>query len=180
MSEVQPVEVAVVSVAADGTPGTSVPRHAAHQPPGVLHQAVSVQVVDADGRWLLQRRAPAKALFAGCWSNTCCTHPAPGEQPVRAATRRLHQELGLTVTDLVDAGVFTYRATDPQSGLVECEQDHVFAAVAELGELTPDPGEISEVARLPFDEALALACSEDGTPWAAEVLRRAFEALAGR
>lgn len=167
----------VVSVEPDGSPGRSVGQHVAHETPGILHQAVSVLIVDRHGRCLLQRRGASKALFAGCWTNTCCTHPRPGEAPARAAIRRVREEVGLVVTDVTAAGVFTYRAVDPWSGLVEHEQDHVYAAVADIDAAVADPGEISELVRLPFGEAMAFVDSEAGTPWAPEVLRRAYDAL---
>jgi isopentenyl-diphosphate delta-isomerase len=168
-------EVQVVTIAPDGSLGASVGRLAAHQPPGVLHLAVSVAVVDSDGRWLLQRRATSKAAFAGRWANSCCTHPEPGEEPSAAATRRVREELGLELADLRPAGTFTYRAPDPGSGLVEHELDHVFLAVADTSGALPDPDEIGELARLPLAEALELVRSETGTPWAPAVLELASQ-----
>lgn len=173
-------EPMVVSVAPDGSPGASVARSTAHEGDGVLHLAVSIQVIDAvGGRWLLQRRSPGKALFPNRWSNTCCTHPAPGEAPRDAARRRVAEEAGLVVDGLVPAGSFTYRATDHESGLVEHEHDHVFVAFADTRGAEPDPAEISELALVPFEEALQIVQSGSGTPWAPYVLRRARAALAG-
>lgn len=152
---------------------------AAHRPPGVLHEAVSVQLVDAAGNWLLQQRAPGKALFGGRWANTCCTHPRPGEPPVEAGRRRVGEELGIAVGELVPCGRFTYRATDPASGLVEYEHDHVV-----LGRLpdvrpapSPDPAEISSVGWLPFDRAASLVLGPHGAPWSWTVLDLAHAAL---
>ncbi len=174
-------EPMVLRLGQNGSVGAPVARSVAHQAPGVLHLAVSVQVVDlTGGRWLLQRRAATKTLFANRWANTCCTHPGPGEDPVSAALRRLREETGLAVEDLVPAGSFTYRATDAQSGLVEYEHDVVFVAVADVQAARPDPDEISELASLPFEEALGLLQSDAGVPWAANVLRRSYTALDGR
>ena len=167
----------VVGLGGDGSTNVPVARSVAHQAPGVLHLAVSVQVVDMSGRWLLQRRAPTKMLFANRWANTCCTHPAPGEDPATAALRRLREETGLVVEDLVPAGSFTYRATDPDSHLVENEHDFVFAAVADVRTADPDPEEISELALLAFDEAVDLLQSAAAAPWSATVLRRCQAAL---
>ncbi|MCA1694343.1 MAG: NUDIX domain-containing protein [Actinobacteria bacterium] len=164
-----------------GGNGANVPvaRRVAHEAPGVLHLAVSVQVVDVSGRWLLQRRAPTKMLFANRWANTCCTHPAPGQDPARAALQRLREETGLVVEDLLPAGSFTYRATDPHSHLVENEHDFVFAAVADVRTAEPDPEEISELALLPFEDAVDLLQSAAAAPWSATVLRHCQAALGG-
>jgi isopentenyl-diphosphate delta-isomerase len=176
-----PAEPLVVAVAVNGSAEGVLSRAAAHQAPGRLHLAVSVQIIDpTTGRWLLQRRAPAKALFRDRWANTCCTHPAPGEDPAGAARRRVREETGLVVERLIPAGSFTYRATDTRTGLVEHEHDCVFVAVADTGALDPDPDEISELALLPFDAAVALLESDAGAPWAAGVLRWSDDALRRR
>ena len=101
------------------------PKIAAHRNPGQRHRAVSVVVVNTANRILLQRRSAATYHFAGLWSNSCCTHPRPGEQSVRAAQRRLHEEMGIRIR-LRAVGKFEYRAVDSVSGLVEHEIDHVF------------------------------------------------------
>lgn len=169
----------VVTIGRDGSLGDGISRKSAHMAPGVLHLAVSVQVVDPEGRWLLQRRAATKEAFADCWANTCCTHPHVDEDPGEAAVRRLSEELGLAVPAdcLVPAGVFVYRATDEVSGFVEHEVDHVFVVVAPTDAAATDPDEISELVRLAYPEALALVTSDQGAPWAAEVIRRSFDVL---
>src|SRR5258707_15596891 len=60
----------------------------AHTAPGRLHRAFSVLLYDPAGRVLLQRRAAAKTRFALRWSNTCCGHPAPGQEVAAAARTR--------------------------------------------------------------------------------------------
>lgn len=167
----------VVSVGRNGTVGAPVARTVAHRAPGTLHLAVSLQVVDPTGRWLLQRRAPGKALFADRWANTCCTHPMPGEDPASAARRRVREETGLAVGALIAAGSFTYRATDDRTGLVEHEHDHVFVAVLDTRAAEPDPDEIGELALLRFEDAVDLLQSDAGAPWAGDVLRRSHAAL---
>lgn len=108
---------------------------------GQLHRAVSVFVLDRDGRVLLQRRAEGKYHSAGLWSNTCCGHPLPGEDALDAARRRLHEEMGIDCP-LQPAGAFTYRAK-LANGLVEHEYDHVFVGAFD-GEPLPDGAEVSE------------------------------------
>src|SRR5215472_13866705 len=96
----------------------------AHAAPGRRHRAFSALLFDHAGQVLLQQRAAAKTRFASRWSNTCCGHPAPGQDTTAAAIRRLRDELGIDpghITALTEAGAFAYQATDPDSGLVERE-----------------------------------------------------------
>ena len=44
-----------------------------------LHRAFSVFLFDESGRYLLQQRVRQKYHSGGLWSNTCCSHPRPGE-----------------------------------------------------------------------------------------------------
>jgi isopentenyl-diphosphate Delta-isomerase len=111
------------------------PAHAA----GVLHRAFSVFISDAGGRMLLQRRAVAKYHSGGLWSNTCCSHPRPGESTAAAAARRLREEMGI-VCPLEPAFRFIYRA-ELDHGLTEHEYDHVFVGRF-AGVPKPDPAEV--------------------------------------
>jgi isopentenyl-diphosphate delta-isomerase len=91
---------------------------------GLLHRAFSVFIFNGRGELLIQRRALGKYHSGGLWTNTCCSHPVPGEQTIQAAHSRLSREMGLTC-DLEFAFTFTYRAEMDQ-GLIEHEFDHVF------------------------------------------------------
>lgn len=97
----------------------------AHQK-GELHRAFSVFIFsnDENPKLLLQQRAKDKYHCAGLWTNTCCSHPAPGEDVEVAAQRRLAFEMGISA-DLHPVGHFTYKATF-DNGLTEHELDHVF------------------------------------------------------
>lgn len=108
-----------------------------------LHRAFSVFIFDSAGRMLLQQRAYAKYHSGGLWTNTCCSHPFPGESVEAAAARRLQEELGFCVP-LTHAFSFVYQAAF-DNGLTEYEYDHVFAGYYE-GELRPDPAEIAATA----------------------------------
>jgi len=162
----------VVTVDREGTPTGVAPLVDAHQPPGHLHLAVSVQLVDADGRWIVQRRAASKPMFASRWANSFCTHPRPGESVAAAASRRATEELGVQVSALEFRGTFIYSADDHASGLVEHELDHVF-----LGRVEDPPrplaSEVAEVAPLTLAEATTLLASGDAAPWAQRVLAMA-------
>lgn len=115
-------------------------KQAAHQR-GALHRAVSVFVFDAAGRLLLQRRAASKYHSAGLWTNTCCSHPRPGEDVAAAAQRRLGEEMGFDCA-LERAGSFLYRAV-LDHGLTEHELDHLFVGRFD-GVPAPDPAEVGE------------------------------------
>jgi isopentenyl-diphosphate delta-isomerase len=50
----------------------------------VLHRAISVFIVNSQGEWLLQQRTFDKYHSKGLWTNTCCSHPYPGETSLEA------------------------------------------------------------------------------------------------
>ena len=60
----------------------------------------------------------------GLWTNTCCSHPFPGEDLKHAAERRLYEEMGITC-QLRHAFHFIYHA-HLDCELIEHELDHVF------------------------------------------------------
>lgn len=149
----------------------------AHTPPGRLHRAFSVLLLDHDGRVLLQRRALTKNRFAGRWTNTCCSHPAPGEDLVDSARRRLDEELGLSVEpgSLRELGRFTYRAADPDSGTVEHEFDHVLVGRHD-GDPVPLASEVEGWRWVEPDRLRAEldAAPREHSPWLEGVLGIAF------
>ena len=114
----------------------------AHQRGGRLHRAFSVFIVNREGKMLLQRRARGKYHFGGLWTNACCSHPRRGQATLDAAHLRLREEFGFD-TVLAERFTFTYRATDPTSGLTEHEFDHVFTGRFD-GTPRPNPAEIGE------------------------------------
>lgn len=108
--------------AADNAVGAA-EKYAAHAA-GLLHRAFSVIVLDSAGRMLLQQRARHKYHSGGLWSNTCCSHPRPGEGTEVAAHRRLVEEMGFDCA-LERVHGFVYRA-EVGNDLIEHEYDHVF------------------------------------------------------
>ncbi|WP_234003824.1 isopentenyl-diphosphate Delta-isomerase [Nocardiopsis sp. SBT366] len=127
----------------DGTTTGTAEKLSAHRAPGQLHRAFSVFLLDERGRLMLQRRALSKYHSPGLWSNTCCGHPEPGELPFVAASRRTGEELGVAPTLMRAAGTVSYHHTDPVSGLVEREFNHLFVGVVR-GQTRPDPEEVAE------------------------------------
>ncbi|MCB0430160.1 MAG: isopentenyl-diphosphate Delta-isomerase [Flavobacteriales bacterium] len=91
---------------------------------GKLHRAFSVFVFNRKGELLLQQRAHTKYHSGGLWTNTCCSHPRPGEDIEHAAKRRLREEMGFEC-DLFHAFSFIYKKHLDQ-GMIEHELDHVW------------------------------------------------------
>ncbi len=100
----------------------------AHQK-ALLHRAVSVFIFNSGGEWILQRRALGKYHSNGLWTNTCCSHPYPGESSLEAAKRRLMEEMGMKC-DLKEIFTFTYKAS-LDNELTEYELDHVFIGISD-------------------------------------------------
>nr|MDT0661747.1 isopentenyl-diphosphate Delta-isomerase [Micromonospora sp. DSM 115978] len=147
----------------------------AHHAPGLLHRAFSVLLVDPDGQLLLQRRAATKTRFPLRWANSCCGHPAPGQPLTAAANQRLGEELGAPPVELTEVGVHLYRATDPATGRVEYEYDHVLRGALPPGTpLRPDPEEVAELRWVePAELRAELAATPEAyAPWLAGVLAR--------
>jgi len=90
---------------------------------GMLHRAFSVLIFNSHGKLLIHRRAYGKYHSEGLWTNTCCSHPLPGETIAEAANRRLKEEMGMETT-LAPLFSFIYRA-ELENNLVEHELDHV-------------------------------------------------------
>ncbi|MFE6965221.1 isopentenyl-diphosphate Delta-isomerase [Agromyces sp. NPDC057679] len=131
----------VVLLDDDGTPIGTFDKALVHGPDTPLHLAFSCYLFDEDGRMLLTRRALSKATWPGVWTNACCGHPRPGEDPVAAVARRVRSELGVEARDIRPVlPDFRYRAVDP-GGMVEHEHCPVY--FAELsGDPRPDPDEV--------------------------------------
>jgi isopentenyl-diphosphate delta-isomerase len=132
------VEVQLVDT--QDNPNGSMEKLEAHEK-GLLHRALSVLIINTKKEILLQRRALGKYHSPGLWTNTCCSHPYPGENPTEAANRRLKEEMGM-VADLEFAFKFQYKC-DFDNGLIEHELDHVFM------------GKTDDIPHLNTDEAMA-------------------------
>ncbi len=107
---------------------------------GLKHRAISVLIVNSRHEILLQRRYSGKYHSGGLWTNACCSHPRAKEEPIDAARRRLHDEMGFFAA-LKPLFIVEYRA---QVGpLIEDEYVHVFGGHHD-GPVTPDPLEVED------------------------------------
>jgi len=106
-----------------------------------LHRAVSVFVFNSTGEWLIQKRAQNKYHSKGLWTNTCCTHPTPGESVLASAERRLMQEMGISCK-LTEVFSFIY-LEELENGMSEHEFDHVFTGISDHHP-NPDSDEVMD------------------------------------
>jgi isopentenyl-diphosphate delta-isomerase len=126
----------------------TMPKLEAHEK-ALLHRAFSVFIFNSKAEVLMQQRANDKYHSAGLWTNTCCSHPFPGEETIVAANRRLLEEMGLK-TNLKFIFKFKYKAPFDNE-LTEHEIDHVF--VGQTDDLpTINPDEVANYKYMSLDE----------------------------
>lgn len=94
---------------------------------GVLHRAFSVVIFNSKGELLLQKRSANKYHSGGLWTNSCCSHPKPGETMADAASIRLKYEMGIDLQPKF-AYKFIYKS-GLDKNMIEHELDYVFTAV---------------------------------------------------
>lgn len=116
------IEEVILVNTSDEVIGT-MPKLEAHLQ-GKLHRAFSIFIFTSSGQLLLQQRAFDKYHSPGEWTNTCCSHPKPGEKTDDAAIRRLQEEMGM---ECKMEAVFSFRyEAEVGDGLIENEYDHVY------------------------------------------------------
>lgn len=135
-----PLQTEVILVNENDEALGSMEKMEAHQK-GLLHRAFSIFIFNKKGELLLQQRATGKYHSAELWTNTCCSHPVPGEDILKAAHRRLEEEMGFD-TELDFAFNFIYK-TDFDNGLIEHELDHVFIGNYD-GDILPNKEEVKD------------------------------------
>ncbi|MFC3395973.1 isopentenyl-diphosphate Delta-isomerase [Brenneria rubrifaciens] len=125
----------VILVNENDQPTGVMEKQEAHEK-GLLHRAITVYVFNSRQQLLLQQRAVDKYHSGGLWSNTCCSHPAPGEKTLQAAHRRLYQEMGIRCP-LTPMFTLTYRLP-LNNGLTEHEVGHVhFGITDDIPQINP-------------------------------------------
>lgn len=129
------------------------------------HLAFSCYGFDRAGRLLVTRRSREKRTFPLVWTNTCCGHPAPGEDPADAAERRLAHELGLRAVGLrLVLPDFGYRAS--AGGVEENELCPVFVCLLD-GRPHGRPDEVEDWQWWSWETFLAEAAADPSplSPW---------------
>lgn len=154
----------VVLLDGSGRPIGRRDRVAVHTGETPRHLAFSCWLVDGDGAVLMTRRALHKRTWPGVWTNSCCGHPRPDEDPVAALRRRVQEELGVEVDEISPLiPEFSYRAVD-SSGIVENEFCPVFrAALPRRTSLAPDPDEVMETI---WQDPAAVQAAMSAAPYA--------------
>lgn len=142
----------------------------AHQK-ALLHRAFSVFLYRGD-KILLQQRAAHKYHCGSLWTNTCCSHPRPGETTAAAAQRRLQEELGIVDVNLTERFSFVY-IYQFQNGLTEYEYDHVLTGAYDGG-YTINQEEVDDVAWMRIEDVLQDMAKhpQQYTPWFISALHR--------
>lgn len=113
----------VILVDQNDVPRGIMEKMEAHQK-GELHRAFSIFIFNSKNELLLQKRTLNKYHSGGLWTNTCCSHPLPGEDLKESAHKRLQEEMGFDCT-LNNVFHFIYRS-ELDNRLTEHELDHVF------------------------------------------------------
>lgn len=154
----------VILVDISDHPVGSMEKMEAHQSGGRLHRAFSAFVFNKKNELLLQRRALSKYHSGGLWTNTCCSHPRPGEETEEAGKRRLQEELGI-ICLLEEAFTFIYKAP-LDNETTEHEFDHVLIGRYD-GEPKINPDEVDSIKWLTMPEIRILINEhpEDYTVW---------------
>ncbi len=149
-------------------------KEACHTLKGVLHRAISVFVFNQKGQILLQKRSQKKKLWPGFWSNSCCSHPRPGESYLQAGERRLKEELGFTCS-LKYLDKFYYRAVYKNIG----SENEICAVLVGKhdGEVEPNPDEVEAIRWIGFKQLKQELKEEPElfTPWFKKEVERFYE-----
>ena len=163
-------ETYVIMVDENDNPLGVMEKMEAHEK-AILHRAISVFIINSRGEWILQKRAMDKYHSRGLWTNTCCTHPLPGESDLESATRRLTIEMGIDCK-LTKLFSFIYKEKlDDQ--LTEFEYDHVFIGISDEDPVI-NTSEVDDWKRISFDELQndILVNPENYTYWFKEIYQK--------
>jgi len=159
----------VVLIDENNNPIGVAPKESVHTNQTPLHRGFSSFIFNQKNELLLTKRSSKKKTFPGVWTNTVCGHPAPGEDVIDAARRRLHDEVGLNVDDLsMVVSNYRYRCVDIH-GIVENEICPILIGHTE-SEPKPNSEEVDEYKWIDWKELLQdmIQHKELYSPWSIE------------
>jgi isopentenyl-diphosphate Delta-isomerase len=180
IQKMQKQDEQIIAVDSHDTPLHAVEKIAAHRAPGTLHRAITVNLINAKGEWLLTQRSASKPLWPLWWDMACSTHPWwPDEDAITTSARRVPFEIGIpweTVRGARDLFAYEYHAVY-SAEWAENEINHIVVGECDL-DPTPNPDEVAEW-RWATPESIAEELSQPGhafAPW----FEPAFEKLSSR
>lgn len=147
----------------------------------LLHRAFSVlfyRYQSTSLEVLLQKRQVTKYHCPGLWSNTCCSHPRPGQDCLESAIERLGFELNIDFQDLTFVSKFYYQHTFSPN-LHEHELDYVYIGHYDEPLLPANLDEVAELAWFNYDQLITEIdqTPELFTPWLLPVLTAAKQVI---
>jgi isopentenyl-diphosphate Delta-isomerase len=127
------------------------PKLASHHANTPLHLAFSCYIFNSQNQLLITQRAKTKKVWPGVWTNSVCGHPAPNERFEDAIRRRVADELGGEVSNIMCILEDYQYKTPPFNGIIEHEFCPVYTATLR-GELAINPKEVADYAWVTIDE----------------------------
>ncbi len=109
----------------------------------LLHRCFSLFVFNDKWELLLQQRDSGKYHCWGLWSNTVCSHQRDWENTVKAAERRVIEEMWFTCKNPKIVHEMIYRA-EFDNGLIEHEYDYVLIWKYNWEDIKPNSEEVMD------------------------------------
>lgn len=129
---------------------------------GLMTTSVRLNAYDANGKYLLAKRVPEKAVGAGKWDSLAGGLVQASEEPLQALYRELYEEAGLTTSDVeITEGARFVQEFAVAEGMV---REVVLSFDGQLKEAvvpTNRDGSVSEFKAFDLEEAIQLALSGD-------------------
>lgn len=139
---------------------------------GLWHRSVHCFVWNSRGEMLLQRRAPDKDLYAGCWDYAVGEHLKAGESWQRGMRRGLFEELGLRGVSPLPLGEICSEALRWPGG-IDAEIQQAFALRTDAA-VQADGVEVAGLSWIDRARLQAWTSQDPAafTPWFLRELRR--------
>lgn len=118
---------------------------------GLYHRIVYIMMEDENGNLLLQFRGPTVGTHPNCWDVSAAGHVDAGEDYSTAASRELHEELGLHSIKLQEIGYF--KSNGRYKDRILNRFNKVYKAVIPRAtRLFPEAAEIAQIKWFPRTE----------------------------